>query len=192
MSTVIVVRPGATQFDEQGRFKGCLDLPLSPLGLQQVAKTVEEVSGLPIDRIYVAPCTAARQTGEAIARGRRVAIVEVEELRNVDHGLWHGKLIDEVRRQQPRLYRLWQDDPEQFHPPQGEAWSEARRRVARALQRLCRDGKQTLCLVVPEPLASLIEQILGKVAEFDLWKAECRCGQWTLCHTPSLQLIPTR
>ena len=38
MSKVVVVRPGSTSFDEQDRMKGCLDIPLSTAGLEQVRR----------------------------------------------------------------------------------------------------------------------------------------------------------
>ncbi len=33
---VLLIRPGATDFDDQGRIKGSLDMPMSERGRQQV------------------------------------------------------------------------------------------------------------------------------------------------------------
>ncbi|GIW93491.1 MAG: phosphoglycerate mutase [Pirellulaceae bacterium] len=186
MLKVILVRPGATTFDEQRRFKGSLDLPLSPLGEEQVRRLAEELKGEPIERVYVGPCTAARQTAAALVAERNLPTTELADLRNVDHGLWHGRLIDEVRRQQPRLYRLWQEMPEQFSPPGGESWQEARQRALRVVRRLCRSHRAgVVCIVVAEPLATLIQQQLGDAVQVDVWKAECDCGGWQL-----VQVVP--
>ncbi len=180
MLKVILVRPGATAFDEQRRFKGSLNLPLSPLGEEQVQKLAQQLRNEPIQRIYVAPCMAAQQTGRALAAERGIPIVELPELRNMDHGLWHGRLIDEVRRQQPRLYRLWQEMPQEFSPPRGETWEEARQRAGGAIRRFCRAHRSgVICVVVAQPLATLIQQQLGAVEPVDVWKAECDCGGWT-------------
>ena len=40
-------------------------------------------------------------SAEALARVTKSKVRELEGLANLDHGLWHGKLIDEVRRSHP-------------------------------------------------------------------------------------------
>jgi len=104
----------------------------------------------------------------------------LDELKNLDHGLWHGKLIDEVRVSQPKVFRQLQDHPETVCPPQGEAVGAALDRVRSLLTRLMRKHRRgTIALVVPEPLSSLISSILGTELG-DLWKAECQCGGWQM------------
>src|SRR5262245_38995032 len=129
MLRILLIRPGSTDLDEQGRIKGTLDVPLSQQGTAQVAKAVGELSGHSIDAIYSAPTTCCQQTATALAGDRRVKIKRIDGLHNLDHGLWHGKLIDEVRQTQPKVYRQWQENPELVCPPAGESLSAARKRV---------------------------------------------------------------
>jgi phosphoserine phosphatase len=186
MLTIVLVQPGATDFDEQRRIKGSLDLPLNENGQSQVARTVGELSRSPIEQVYTAPCQSARQTAEALARDRRLKVTVVENLRNLNHGLWHGKLIDEVKRQQPRVYRMWQETPENVCPPEGETLARARERVAQALKKIVKRHKEgTIALVVPEPLASLVRTLLRPAELGDLWKAEGDCGRWELIEMAS-------
>ena len=96
ISRVLLVRPGSTEFDEQGRIKGSLDMPLSTLGEQQAVAVASELAGINVGTIYTAPCESAQQTAMQLARGRDLRIKVLECFRNIDHGLWHGKLIDEV------------------------------------------------------------------------------------------------
>src|SRR5690606_38233649 len=104
----------------------------------QVLDAVRELSELRIDRVFTAPCQSARETADTLAErcGGRVKVVDA--LRNVDHGLWHGKQIDEVRLKQPRIYRTGQDHPDQICPPGGEAVDEARTRVTKMLGKIKR------------------------------------------------------
>jgi broad specificity phosphatase PhoE len=190
MVRVILVQPGATDLDEQGRIKGSLDLPLASSGADQVQRTVEELGASRIDHVYCAPCQSAQQTAEVLAKGRRLRVKTMEGLRNWDHGLWHGKLIDEVRRQQPRVYRLGQEHPESVCPPEGESWGDARQRIAATLTRILRKHKDgVVALVIPEPLATLARTLLRQGEPADLWKSECDCGRWDLIDVPGPGLV---
>src|SRR4051812_34878815 len=108
MLRVVLVRPGCTDFDVQGRIKGTLDIPLCADGSRQAAETAQQLAGLEIEAVFSAPCTSAQQTAQAIAGPRKLKVKSLDDLQNVDHGLWHGKLIDEVRQTQPKLYRQGQ------------------------------------------------------------------------------------
>ena len=141
-SRVLLIRPGATEFDDQGRIKGSLDMPMSQRGRRQAEQLVGELAGAPIRTIYTSPCQSARETAELLARGRDVKIKVLDSFRNVDHGLWHGKLIEEVKRNQPRAYRLGQDSPDAFCAPRGEPIAEAKSRVIKSLKKIVRKGRR--------------------------------------------------
>jgi len=179
MLHILLIRPGSTDFDEQGRIKGILDVPLNENGTQQVARTILELADSAIDVIYTSPCESCRQTAEAIGKQRELKVKRLDGLKNLDHGLWHGKLIDEVRRNQPRVYRQLQSRPETVCPPQGESLHSAQERVDAVLAKLTRKHRRgVVALIVPEPLASLFRASLNKADVGDLWKVQCQCGGW--------------
>jgi broad specificity phosphatase PhoE len=100
-------------------------------------------------------------------------------MRNVDHGLWQGMLIDEVRLRQPKVYRQWQERPRFICPPEGEMLDHASDRVRVALVKLLKRHKNgVIGLVVSEPLASLIRCLLNRDELGDLWKASSEHGRW--------------
>jgi len=47
MTQVVLIRPGATVYDEQNRVQGALDLPLSERGWAEVAELAEKLAGPP-------------------------------------------------------------------------------------------------------------------------------------------------
>ncbi len=180
-SRVLLVRPGSTEFDEQGRIKGSLDMPLSELGQRQAAAVALELSSVRVGTIYTAPCESARQTAMEIARGRDVRVKVIDCFRNIDHGLWHGKLIDEVRRNQPRVYRTGQESPGEICPPGGEAICDAKNRVAKALRKVLKKGRdEAVALIIPDPLAMVVQCAISGESLQDLWKFETDHGRWQL------------
>jgi probable phosphoglycerate mutase len=164
MVRVLLIRPGATEYDQQGRVQGTLDVPLCEDGRQEVEKMVEELRGQPVAALYVSPCQSAEQTAEALGAALNLKGKTIEKLQNVDQGLWQGLLVDEVKAKQPRVYRQWQEQPETVCPPQGETLGMARQRVQGALTKLLKKHKadSLLAIVSPEPLASVIRNVLGR------------------------------
>jgi probable phosphoglycerate mutase len=191
MLRIILLRPGSTDFDEQGRIQGTLDVPMNRAGAHQVARSVEELSNVQIDAIYAAPCHAAQETAEMLAAAQDRRVKVIDKLQNLDQGLWHGKLIEELKKNQPRVYKQWQENPHSVCPPQGEPFTHAEERVRQALTKLLRKHRSgVVALVAPEPIASLIRSTLTDKDLGDLWKAECECGEWELLNVGPAPALP--
>jgi probable phosphoglycerate mutase len=156
-----------------------LDIPLSEEGTRQIARTAEDLAGLEIACVYCAPSQASQETAERLGETLKVKTKTLDKLRNLDHGLWQGMLIDEVRTKQPKVYRRWQEQPDTVCPPEGEMLVEARQRVHEALEKLIKRHKHgVVAIVAPEPLASLVRCHFNGGTLGDLWKAERQCGGW--------------
>ena len=98
---------------------------------------------------------------------------------NLDHGLWQGMLIEELREKQRKVYRQWQEQPETVCPPEGETVTETLVRVKTSLDKVIKKHKnQTVAIVAPEPLTSLIESYLQQSEIGDLWETISECGSW--------------
>lgn len=179
MVQLLLVRSGSTEWDEQQRIKGTTDLPLSEMGAGQAARLVEELHEHKIDYLYASPCRCASETAAQIARDHRLKVKPLSGLQNLDHGLWHGKRIDELRQSQPRLFRQLMEHPETVCPPEGEPIGDAVERVREAIAWIRKKHPLgVVALVVPGPVAKLVQGVLGPCELGDLWRAECDCGDW--------------
>jgi broad specificity phosphatase PhoE len=180
MVQIVLIRPGSTDYDLQGRIQGNLDMPLSDQGRDEVVRALDNLRGRSLTAIYCAPCEAAIQTAEIIGQALQVKVKPLEYLRNLDQGLWQGMLVDEVKVKQPKVYRQWQEHPENVCPPNGEMLSEAAERIDGAIDKLAKKHRSgNVGLVVPEPLATLLANRLSGGELGDLWKAHngCNCCQ---------------
>lgn len=189
LTRVMVIRPGATEFDDQRRMKGSLDMPLSESGEKQIAILADALANVPIRTIYCAPCESAQATAEKLANvntasGQSIRIKVLESFRNIDHGLWHGKLLDEVRRNHPRVYRQGVENPDELCPPGGEDILEARARVQKSVKKCVRKSRdEMIAFVVPDPMASVITSILSGDAMENLWQHEIDSASWQIIET---------
>ncbi len=192
MVQIVLVRPGSTDFDQQGRIQGTLDIPLNEQGTLEVQRTIEDIRALGIVAVYHGPCQAAEETATAIAEAVSAKLKKIDILRNIDHGLWQGMLIEDVKRKQPKVYRQWQEQPETICPPQGEMLSDALERVRSCLTKVLKKHKQgTIALVVPEPLASVVHGCLAPRENGESLKAGRDCGKWEVISPGPQSLVPT-
>lgn len=181
MVQIVLIRPGSTDYNQQGRILGTLDVPLNDQGNLEVARAIDALRSYPMEGIYFSPCESAQQTAKQIASTLNLKTKKLDKLQNLNHGLWQGMLVEEVKRKQPKVYRQWLENPETICPPDGEMLSEARGRVQAVLIKLLNKHKEGIFgLVVPEPLATLVGCFLSDSDLGDLWKANSQAGSWQL------------
>ncbi len=161
MTQVVLIRPGATAYDEQNRVQGILDIPLSARGEAEVADLAEQLAeplaGVELAALYCGPGESTLQTAEVIGKALGLRPKRVDELRNLDQGLWQGLQVDEIKRRNLKVFRQWLDDPVTVCPPHGETVENALERIRNALRPLIRrHHDEAIGLVVGEPIGQLI------------------------------------
>jgi broad specificity phosphatase PhoE len=146
--------------------QGVLDLPLSDRGRVEVARLAEQMRGRPLDALYHGPGEHVVATAEAVGRAVGVRPKRMEELRNLDQGLWQGLLVEEIRRRNPRVFRLWLEEPMTICPPRGESIPEAQARLRGALRALLGRPRQArVGLVLADPAAEVVAACLRPRSE---------------------------
>jgi probable phosphoglycerate mutase len=191
MVQIALIRPGATEYDQQGRVQGTLDIPLCEDGRQEVETLVRELRDQPIAAIYASPCQSAEQTAEGLAQAVDLKVKTVDNLQNLDQGLWQGMLVADVKSKQPKVYRQWQEQPETVCPPQGETLVAAKQRVQALVVKLLKKHKtdRLVAVVVPEPMASVIRNVLRNDDWGDLWQSATETPQWQLIDVPETAAV---
>ncbi len=161
MTQVVLIRPGATVYDEQDRVQGILDVPLSERGIAEVARLAERLTAESLSALYCGPGESVERTAEAVGRAVGLRPRKLDGLRNLDQGLWQGLQLDEIKRRNLKLFRQWQEEPQTICPPQGETVEDALDRIKAAIKPLIRRHRgETIGLVAGEPLAPLISGFL--------------------------------
>lgn len=177
MLNILLIRAGSTEYASQGRVQGTLDVPLSEDGRRQAEQAAEQLQDQEIEAIYCGPCRASRQTAEIIGRKLDIKPKSNGKLHNLDHGLWQGMLIEEVKAKQPKVFRQWQEHPETVCPPDGETVQGAQERLQAVLTKLTKKHKSgTVAVVLIDPLAKLWCNMVREDDLDDLWQV-CGCQE---------------
>ena len=176
MSTIALIRPGRTDYDEQSRLTGTLEMPMNDAGREQVDEIVRHLQqeGIRLEAIYTSPVDPACSTARAIAEAQQgVKVKELEELGNVDQGLWQGLPEADVRKRYPQFFRNGREKPQTICPPEGETLGDACERVHKVLNKAIRKY-HVLAVVVPDPIATVIRCTLQ---ERGIAVASCLSGE---------------
>lgn len=176
MATVVLIRAGSTDYDEQHRLLGTLDLPVNQRGLEETREVVQRLkaSGIRLEAILTSPEDPACSTALTIAGEQPgTKVRELEELRNVNQGLWQGLPESDIRRRFPKLFRNARDTSVSICPPEGETLSDACQRLAGVLTRAIRKYG-VFAVVAPEPLATVIRCTLQHRQPR---ATDCLCGE---------------
>jgi probable phosphoglycerate mutase len=187
MLKLLLIRTGATEYETQHRVQGTLDIPLSEDGRQQMQQVAEDLRTTKIDACFAGPCRATQQSADILATELGLKPKTIEELRNLDHGLWQGLLISEVKSKQPKVYRQWHEHPETVCPPEGESLQVVRERLHRALGKIAKKQKTgTAAVIIAEPLTSLLKHELRDDALGNLWETQGKpSATWELIDLPT-------
>ncbi len=180
-SQVLLIRPGATLYDEQNRVQGVLDIPLSEQGATEVARLAERLATrddqAALSALYCGPGESVVRTAEIIGKALGLRPRRIDEFRNLDQGLWQGLQIEEIRRRNTRLFRQWIDDPRTICPPQGETIEEAMDRIRAAFRPLIRRHHgEAFGLIAGEPIGRLIAGYLKRLPRLQLDEFLPCCG----------------
>lgn len=185
MSTVILVRPGCTDFDDQKRLQGSLDIPLNARGEDQLSRVVDAIRSLPIEVVLSGSCEPCLSSAEALADALDVPLKKKAKLENLHQGLWQGLSLDEIRHKFPKVFKQWEEAPETVCPPEGETVTDGVTRIESVLRKpLKKYG--TFVVVASEPFATLISASLRGVEPDDLCSSLFGC-----CEDHLVEVIQT-
>jgi probable phosphoglycerate mutase len=118
---LLLVRHGETDWNRQKKFQGQIDVPLNDEGRSQSAKAAAFLRGIPIHRAVTSPMLRPKETAEIILQKHPEVQLELDnELREISHGLWEGKLEEEISQLYPVELEQWKRSPELVQMPEGE------------------------------------------------------------------------
>ncbi len=146
--TIYLVRHGRIeQEDDQRRYVGQLDLPLSAEGRRQAVQLRRAFDERELGAIACSDLKRTRETAELIAEGLPAPLVVHPGLREVAMGEWEGATFRDIMARFPEAYRARGQDLAGFKVPGGESFAECSARVVRAFEELLASTRGTLLLV---------------------------------------------
>jgi probable phosphoglycerate mutase len=118
---VLLVRHGETEWNRQKKFQGQIDVPLNENGRAQSEKAAEFLADVPIDRAVSSPMARPKETAEIILKRHPGVPLDLDEnLLEIGHGKWEGKLEEEIAQEYAQVLEDWKRSPQTVQMPDGE------------------------------------------------------------------------
>lgn len=128
-----MLRHGETEWNRQKRIQGQGESPLTPEGRDDAMRWGESLPGWGFSRMVCSDLGRAVDTATYINTSLLLHLEKDPRLREQDWGQWSGRLIRDIRAEDPELLAAEEQKGWDFTPPGGES---RRQVLARALQAL--------------------------------------------------------
>ncbi|HET6742501.1 MAG TPA: histidine phosphatase family protein [Kribbella sp.] len=159
--TTYLGRHGQTEWNVAGRRQGRLDSPLTPRGSDQARRNAQLLSAEGIDAVFSSPLGRAHRTATIIGTELGLGIRLVDELAEIDHGLWSGLTAAEIDARWPGQRAVRERDKYAFRFPEGESYADGAVRAGRVLAEIARTGVQRPLVVSHEMIGRMLLRQLG-------------------------------
>jgi probable phosphoglycerate mutase len=174
-----LVRHGATQSTEEGRFSGSQGVALSEEGRWQAAQLGDRLRGEAITAAYASPLSRAADTARIVCSACHLQPTLRDGLREISHGHWEGLTRSDVESRFAAEYAAWEEDPFTFAPAGGESGVAVLARALPALRDIVTAHRGERVLVVSHK--ATIRLLLSTLLGFDARGYRDRLDQAPAC-----------
>ncbi|MEM7567977.1 MAG: histidine phosphatase family protein, partial [Pseudomonadota bacterium] len=137
MPDLYVLRHGQTDWNAEGRLQGATDIPLNALGRSQARRNGEALAAhLPDPSALRYAASPLRRASETLAIAREAMGLEREDfhrderLMEARFGAWEGRLMRDIKAEEPDLWEAARLDRWNVTPPGAEGTAESFKTLA--------------------------------------------------------------
>jgi broad specificity phosphatase PhoE len=132
-----VIRHGEIPSNRSSIYPGTRPESLTTRGREQAMVLGERLRNQGIRQIYTSPIKRARETAEILGNAVGAPIHVENDLREMDLGPWEGLSEDQVGREFPREWEIWNRAPATLRLPGREPLQQVQTRALSMIRNLC-------------------------------------------------------
>ena len=149
MTRILLTRHGQTLWNIEGRVQGSLDSPLTEKGILQTRSLAFRLRNEGIEHIYSSDSLRAISTAEEIRCELGLETLTTNPaLREFSFGEWEGRIWQDLREENPDVFKIWDLQPHLVTTPGGENMGFVMERAWNYLQQIIKlHAEETVCVV---------------------------------------------
>lgn len=183
MLKLIVVRHAESQWNPIGRYQGLLDPDLTERGVEQAKKLAQVLKKENINALFSSPLKRTFRTAQIIGEEIGLEPIKEEKIIEIDHGVWSGLLVDEVKEKFPKDFELWLKEPHKVKFPEGESLLDVFKRIKDFLEFLLENYNEKTVAIVSHTVP--IRCLYCAVLDIDLskfWSFGCDNASYSVVY----------
>jgi broad specificity phosphatase PhoE len=179
MQILYLIRHAETESNREGRVQGFSESELSNLGREQARLLAGRLRDTNIQAAVSSPAGRAVATAR-IALDGSIPLDTREGIREMNLGVWEGRIAADIRESHPNEVKLWFERPSQVRIEGAETVQRFRRRVTRTMTSIREDhGDQTVAVITHGGvICAYLTSLLGMKLD-DIWRFKIRNGSIT-------------
>lgn len=186
--TIHLIRHGVTAGNEEGRYVGSTDLPLSEIGASRIKALAAKYPYPQAGAYFSSPLKRCTQTMQILYPEAKAILID--GFRECDFGAWEGKTAKEIAAGDPAFARWISGQGKEVTPPGGESGGVFMQRTCATFEKIVKglmtSGISSAVIVAHGGTIMSILSAYGLPrAEFYDWMTESGCG-YSMRITPSL------
>ncbi|KAK1605124.1 hypothetical protein QYE76_028797 [Lolium multiflorum] len=119
-STLILIRHGESMWNEKNLFTGCVDVPLTPTGVEEAIEAGKRICNIPIDVIFTSAMIRSQMTAMlAMMQHRRKKVPIITHKESEQPHSWSQIYSEDTREQSVPVITAWQLNERMYGELQG-------------------------------------------------------------------------
>jgi phosphoserine phosphatase len=184
---LLLVRHGETDWNRMSRFQGQIDIPLNDTGRGQAQKAAAFLKEVAIDAAVTSPLSRPKETAQLILQHHPdIELGEMADLKEIGHGLWEGKLEQEIRQEYDAELTQWKLAPHTVQMPEGENLQQVWDRGVTAWETIVANAapRSTVLVVAHDAVNKAILCYVLGLQPKDIWAVKQGNGAVTIVDYP--------
>lgn len=142
MTTIYLIRHAEAEGNLYRRAHGQYDSNVTPLGRRQIALLAERLRGVAIDAVYSSDLIRTQTTASAVLKHHPgLTIQTLPQLREQSVGVWEDVPWGNLSRDWAEQMQYFAADPDRYHVPGSESYSDILRRFEAAMTAIARENE---------------------------------------------------
>ncbi|HNW47130.1 MAG TPA: histidine phosphatase family protein [Thermotogota bacterium] len=137
-TTIFLTRHASTLWNEEARFQGSLNSPLSLKGRDQARQLGLVIRELSPEVLCTSTQLRSQETGAIAleAAGLSLSIDRYPELNEISLGYWEGKTAAWVKERDAEVFKEYVQNPQTFKHPNGEGFQDVLSRALAGMEKI--------------------------------------------------------
>lgn len=164
---VLLIRHGQTDWNIEGRWQGCMPVPLNEIGRTQARALADYLRNRPIRAIYSSDLPRALETATFVGDVLGLQPIPDKRLREFNLGIFEGRRRDELAVLYPEEWSAFRMEDLDYAVPNGESRRALQERMWSAWQDITANGHGPEVAIVTHggALKQLLVRLFGLTPE---------------------------